>query len=181
MNSHSVSLYFLAILPPPELSQKIHQIKLYIARKYHCKHALKSPPHLTIEPPFRFSNRKELLLIQNIHKLNQQLQTFHTTVHLKNYDVFLPKVVYIKVLENTELVDIYNTTHPFIKTQLKITKDLPPRPFHPHITVAFRDIKKHDTLSILQELQKFFPIQDSFQFQKISLLKHNGQNWEVIL
>ncbi|GIV27078.1 MAG: hypothetical protein KatS3mg027_0892 [Bacteroidia bacterium] len=176
----SFALYFLAIVPPPELSQKIHQIKNYIAQKYNCKHALKSPPHITIEPPFRFPPAKEALLIQNINHLNQQLQSLSTTIYIKDYDVFLPKVVFIKVLDNPELHQIYKYTHHFVKSQLKIIKDLPPRPFHPHITIAFRDVKKQYTLTILEELKTNFPIQDSFQFQKLFLLKHNGQYWEVI-
>ncbi len=179
---HSLpALYFVAIIPPIEIYENIQKIKLYVSKKYNCKHALNSPPHITIEPPFRFSGAKEHLLIRNIYHLNQQLQTFHTTIQLKDYDVFLSKVIFIKVLENAELIDIYNTTHQFIKTQLKITKDLPPRPFHPHITIAFRDVKKQFVTNILQDVRQHFPIEASFEFKWLSLLKHNGQNWEIIL
>ena len=46
------SLYFIAIIPPDPIKSKIENIKLEFSKKYKTLHALKSPPHITLHPPF---------------------------------------------------------------------------------------------------------------------------------
>ncbi|GAB4453236.1 MAG: 2'-5' RNA ligase family protein [Bacteroidia bacterium] len=173
-------LYFIAILPPPFLSEKINTIKYDISEKYHCKHALKSPPHITLIPPFKLSSKKEPALANAIQTFNSQsIQSFE--IILNNYDVFLPKVVFINVINSPELIAFQKEVEKYFRIHFNIVKDLPPRPFHPHITIAFRDVKKHQTLDILNEVKQHFPIQEKFTLNNISLLKHNGSNWEVLV
>ncbi len=175
------SFYFIAIIPPSPLFEKIHQIKLFVAQKYFCKQALKSPPHITIIPPFRYQPNKESFLFHKIQALNHQLSAPTINITLNGYDVFLPKVIFVNILPHPSLTQLYEHTQSYVKKELNIIKDLLPRPFHPHITVAFRDIKKSFTISILNDLQQHFPIHEHFTYQQLSLLKHNGKNWNVIL
>lgn len=175
------NLYFVALIPPKEIFDDIQTIKLYVSEKYRCRQALKSPPHITIEPPFRYSSIKEQLLCQKINELNIHLIQNPVLIDLNNYDVFLPKVVFIKVNEHYALTELYNTTHFFLKTELKITKELQPRPFHPHITIAFRDVKKQQIPLILQAVQKKFPMSTQFYINRLHLLKHDGKQWNIIL
>ncbi|MBS1587392.1 MAG: hypothetical protein JSS82_17800 [Bacteroidetes bacterium] len=44
--------YLLAIRPPAELTDEIHQIRIAFAEKYNCKAALKPPVHITLLPNF---------------------------------------------------------------------------------------------------------------------------------
>jgi len=173
------SLYFIALLPPYDKLKSIQNIKEYVASTYHCKHALKSPPHITIVPPFQYPIEKEKFLYNKIEELNKHLSKTIINIHIDGYAIFLPKVIFINVLMSPELVKLYNQVNDFVKTELKIYKDLPPRPFHPHITIAFKDIKKTLVQDILKDLQEKFPIQDSFSVNKITLLKHNGKYWEI--
>jgi 2'-5' RNA ligase len=46
-------LYFIAIIPPQPYKEKIAGIKQSFAEIYHVSHALKSPPHITLIPPFK--------------------------------------------------------------------------------------------------------------------------------
>lgn len=178
----SKSLYFLAVLPPPHLSEYIHQIKLYVSEKYSCKQALKSPPHITFQPPFPFPSKKEIFLKEKIIQLNQELSQYPPALfQLNDYDVFLPKVVFIQIAHHKTISLLYEHTQQFVKTQLHIVKDWPPHPFHPHITIAFRDIKKHQTPHILKEVQTLFPIHTAFSNNTMRLLQHNGKKWEVVL
>lgn len=175
------SLYFLALIPPKHISDKIHAIKLYVSEKYNCKHALKSPPHITLEPPFHYSLHKENFLLQKISELNKSLPDTDIPVELNGYDVFLPKVVFINIIQNSLLTNAYNHVHSFVKTELKVVKDLPPRPFHPHITIAFRDVKKHLVTQILEDLKQNFPIKETFCISNVSLLYFTNKHWEVIM
>lgn len=175
------SLYFLALIPPKHISDKIHAIKLYVAEKHNCKHALKSPPHITLEPPFHYPLHKENFLLQKISELNKSLSDTDIPVELNGYDVFLPKVVFINVIQNSLLTNVYNHVHSFVKTELKVVKDLPPRPFHPHITIAFRDVKKHLVTQILEDVKQNFPIKETFCTHTIALLKYGEHQWNAIL
>ncbi|MCX7728154.1 MAG: 2'-5' RNA ligase family protein [Bacteroidia bacterium] len=175
------SLYFIALIPPKNVFETIHTIKLYVSEKYHCKQALKSPPHITLEPPFSFPLKKEEYLIKKVKQINSQLNLSNITIELSDYDIFLPRVIFINVRNTDALTHLYNTVHYFVKTELNIVKDLPPRLFHPHITVAFRDVKKQQVPLIVQDLKNNYPIQESFTIQLISLLKHNGKEWDIIL
>lgn len=174
------ALYFIAIIPPSPVFEHIQQIKIYTAQKYHCKQALRSPPHITLEPPFQYPVRKEHQLIQKIHDFNVDHFQQSIEITLCQYNVFMPKVVFIDVISTTALQNLYDTLHQYVKTEIKVQKDLAPRPFHPHITIAFRDVKKHLTLAILEDLQQHHPIQITFEFKHISILKHNTREWEVL-
>jgi 2'-5' RNA ligase len=50
------------------------------------------------------------------------------------------------------------------------------KPFHPHITIAFRDLKK----AIFNEAWDYYSnrlFQEEFTAESVTLLKHNGQFW----
>jgi 2'-5' RNA ligase len=51
-------------------------------------------------------------------------------------------------------------------------------PFHPHLTVAFRDLKKPNYQLAWEEF-KSKNFQAEFIADKITLLKHTGKVWEI--
>ncbi|NEQ19818.1 MAG: hypothetical protein F6K28_10405 [Microcoleus sp. SIO2G3] len=51
----SQKLYFIALLPPEEIQDYANQIKQYFADHYGSRHAQKSPPHITLQPPFEWA------------------------------------------------------------------------------------------------------------------------------
>ena len=51
-------LYFIGILPPEDIKKKITDIKHVVARKFGSKHALNSPPHITLRMPFKWKDKK---------------------------------------------------------------------------------------------------------------------------
>jgi len=174
------TIYFIALLPPQDKLETIQKIKEYVASNYNCKHALKSPPHITIVPPFQYPIKKEKFLYNKIEELNKHLNEIIINISVDGYAIFLPKVIFINVLKNIELEILHNKVNDFVKKELKVFKDLDSRPFHPHITIAFRDIKKSLVQDALKDLQEKFPIKDTFSVNKITLLKHNGKYWEIV-
>jgi 2'-5' RNA ligase len=52
------------------------------------------------------------------------------------------------------------------------------RPFHPHVTLATRDLEKSDFFEAWQHF-KDMPHQESWEVQGISILRHNGRSWDV--
>ncbi len=65
----SEKLFFIALLPPQPIQNQITDIKQYCAQTYNSCHALKSPPHITLQPPFKW-------LTENLPTLEQHLTTF---------------------------------------------------------------------------------------------------------
>jgi 2'-5' RNA ligase len=55
MNRPQGSLFFIALLPPLEVQEIATKIKLEFAEIYNSRAALKSPPHVTLQPPFRWN------------------------------------------------------------------------------------------------------------------------------
>jgi len=172
----SSQLYFIAIIPPTEIEAEILQIKQYVWETYDSKAALRSPPHITLFMPFRYPVDKEELLIAKLEEFVRQFNPFK--VQLENYGLFPPRVIFIDVHQNPKMEDIYFALDQWMKKQLKIVgKDNPYRGFTPHLTIAFRDLKKAN-FKIAWEYFEKRSFKKSFSAEGVCLLKHNGKFWE---
>ncbi len=174
----SSHLYFIALIPPHYVRDTIQEIKNYISGKYHSKKALQSPPHITLVSPFYYSIQQEKFLIEKIQSFPMPQ---NITITINNYNTFQPAVVFIHVEKNDVLEKLHAQLNVYTQTILNITNKSKHSSFHPHITVAFKDIDQSTCTLILQDLQQNFPIKETFQVNKLSLLKHNGNFWEIIV
>lgn len=168
-------LYFIAILPTQEISEKVERFKLDLKSKYGVSHALKSPAHITLIPPFK-ADKNELAEIESV------LYTFASSqnpfmIHLNGYGCFKPRVIFIKVEDNERLEGIYQefkikygNTGPW-KNTLRSK-------LHPHMTLATRDVKPLVFYRIW-DVYKYMEYKADFVAHEITLLKHTGKNWEV--
>lgn len=170
------SLYFLAIIPPEPIRSQVRQFKEYITANYGSKASLRSPPHITLYMPFRFSNKREEQLTGKLESFTQNLET--TEISLDNFGCFPPKIIYIQVAENPDLNNIQSQLDSFLRRELGVFNDLRgTRPFRPHVTIAFRDLKK----SAFKDAWSEFSSKNytgKFLCQNITLLKHNGKYWD---
>lgn len=173
----AISLYFIAILPDLIFQDEVMKIKEYIREKYGSGHALRSPAHITLHMPFKWRDDR-------IEKLNSVLKVFAEgrpgfNVDLKNFDAFAPRVIFINVEHNQSLDDLHRDLSKTAREQLNLQNaQYKQRGFHPHMTVAFRDLNKTIFKKAWEEFQ-FKELEYSFQASSITLLKHNGKIWEV--
>lgn len=168
--------YFIAIVPPEPLLSTIQEVKQTIFDNYGTKGALRSPGHITLHMPFSWEEEKE-------EKLITELSAFRFPnsfkVQLKDYQCFEPRVVFISVPENPLLFDLQQSLVKHAKQKLQLfnqSDDM--RGFHPHVTVAFRDLKKPVFYKLWEEY-KDKPFEAEFECASICLLKHNNQRWDV--
>jgi 2'-5' RNA ligase len=127
--------------------------------------------------PFRWKEEKEEELIQ---RLRGFASSFHSLkISLDNFSSFPPRVIFINVIKSTELERLSLELKRFCKRELNLfNADYKEQPFHPHVTLAFRDLKKPNYQKAWQEFaQKEY--RADFITNKIALLKHNGRIWEV--
>jgi 2'-5' RNA ligase len=176
-NKKADKLYFVAIVPPSPIYEDAFEQKAYFKTKYNSKASLNSPPHITLHMPFKWKESGEC-------DLETQMQNFvrgrePITIHLKDFSSFPPKVIFINVEISAELKALQKDLERHFKKELNLFnakyKDLP---FHPHLTLAFRDLKKPNYQKAWEEfVGKSY--EATFVADKIALLKHSGSVWEV--
>lgn len=172
-------LFFIALLPPQETQDHITEIKQYFAKHYNSRHALKSPPHVTLQPPFERSP-------QNITGLQECLREFAEKYHrssipitLSGFGAFPPRVIYINVLKTPELLKVQEDLMVYLEEHLGIVDAVSKRrPFSPHVTVAFRDLTKENFRKGWEEF-KGRSLHFEFTVPRLTLLIHEGGRWEI--
>ncbi len=170
----TVKKYFIAVIIPQPFNSEIEEIKQWLYLEHGLKGALRSPAHITLHRPFEWKEEKENFLIEKLSSFK-----FNTAFHieLKDFDFFEPRVIFVNVLQNQILTELHASLRSFAQKQLKLLNEVNDlRGFHPHITVAFRDLKKplfHDLKSTFEEKK----IQASFEYTGFSLMKLE-KNWQ---
>ena len=171
------SLYFVALLPPAKLSEQITSLKNYCKAQFGSGHALNSPPHITLHMPFKWKEARKQELIDCLNQVALAHEPF--LIQLKDFDYFEPRVVFVNVLENTELRQLQKSLSEQMRRSLHLFnaayKD---RPFHPHMTIAFRDLRK----AMFYEAKAYFSTQQlamEFDAKNLTLLRHRDKTWEV--
>ena len=170
-------MYYLAIVCPDNLNNKIKGFKVWMQENFGCKVALKSPAHITIIPPFWFDFDNEAIILQAISSFQSSIESIE--IELTSFAHFRNRVLYISVKPNQYLERIkYETEDHFISLLGKVIKK-ETKPFIPHITIANRDMKPADFDKAWAHFinRKFEAI---FETQQISLLKLGEEKWSVI-
>jgi len=163
-----VKKYFIAIVIPGPVSGQIEEIKQELFELYNLKGALRSPAHITLHRPFEWKESNEQELIKKLRTFE-----FNTAfnLELKDFDFFEPRVIYINVLRQQLLYDLHNKLKLFAKKELGLFNEVNDlRGFHPHVTVAFRDLKKARFYELQENFRKR-PFKGDFNYVGFSLLK----------
>ena len=172
----NIGKYFLAIVIPEPFQAEIMELKKYVSENFKSKGALRSPAHITLHMPFEWKEEKENELIQKL-----QAFTFKQTisVELKNFSSFEPRVIFVDVLPNALLNELQKLLVTHVKQNLNLFNEANNmRGFHPHVTIAFRDLKKPMFYQAWEQF-KTQSFTASFQTNSFQLLKHSPGKWEV--
>lgn len=168
--------YFIAIVPPEPILSQIQRIKKEISENYQTKGSLRSPGHITLHMPFSWDDTKEDKLVSVLEAFNY---TDDIEIELKNFLCFEPRVVFIEVVKKELLDQLQKKLVQYCKQSLQLfnqSDDL--RGFHPHVTVAFRDLKKSQFFKVWEEY-KDKKYNTNFTCKSICLLKQVHDKWVV--
>jgi 2'-5' RNA ligase len=166
-------LYFVALMVPWPFSDEINKIRTGIAQQFGCWHALKTPPHITLQPPFRTqSDGNELL------KILQPVSQHHSSFSIRTGPVnaFANRVAYLEVIAPPILFQMQQQVCHLLEEKKLVRPDR--RVFHPHITLAHRDIpgeRMPDIKRFAEQMQSFW----EFKVQELTLLIHRNGQWQV--
>ena len=163
-------------MPPEPLHSKITLIKKDFKWEYSSSAALRSPPHITLHMPFKTDGGKLSFVRENFIQRLKTESPF--LINLVNFGAFPPRVIFINVMENESLLRLYEIISEVMKNSNFTNQDYRGLGFHPHITVAFRDLKKREFVRAW-EIYKGEQIKGEFECNSICIFKHNGKFWEV--
>ncbi|AOM77973.1 2'-5' RNA ligase family protein [Pedobacter steynii] len=163
-------LYFIAIIPPVGLRERIDEIRKEVSLDHGVYSALKPPVHITLAAPFKLKPAMEQQLIQKL----KSLCNFDPFIQkLEDFDGFPEHTVFIKALKNTGISALYKN----LKAALKPYTEGSKNPINPHITIAYRDAKEAYPKIMEQYQNRRF--REEFLTDHFTLLKHDGKRWNI--
>ena len=169
-------LFFIAVLPPEDLQREVTAFKQYIADTWGARHALKSPPHLTLQPSFAWLEKDLNSLKKCLADLASRQAAFE--VRLQGFGAFPPRVVFIKPLKNKFLEHLFKNLMHSLERDLGFSDPRNRRPFHPHMTIAHRDLDERD----FPDVWAFFrekKFERKFEARALTLLRNVQGKWEI--
>lgn len=166
--------YFLAIVPEGAIQDNCTEIKNEIRDQFNVKYALKSPAHVTLKMPFSYNEAKEEKLIQVLRKFLTQFESF--PISIGGVDTFGKRVIFLKIEADDRLTKLQAELKVFCKRELNLVDELSDRNFHPHMTIAFKDLKEIHFDEILNLVKKR-SIQEKYFVSNIHLLKRIEGRW----
>ena len=173
-----MSLYLTAILPTPHLSEEIDDIRKELSERYQIFAALKPPVHITLYRPVSISQEFESHLIKLLQPVGYEHCPF--TLNLLNFGSFNIQTIFISAEKNSLLSDLQkDVSAVFNKNKIDPKEVKGNTTFHPHITVAYRDIPPEKFPLIWDEL-KNRKFKRSFIVDRFTLLKHDGKKWQPL-
>ena len=167
--------YFIAILPTEPWYSKAYHLKEEMRDVYESKAALRSPPHITLHMPFRWALKKTEALQQALAEFAGSMQPID--VVFNGFGSFEPKVIFIKIQPNPELINFQKSLASSMRVRLNIfNADYRDLPFKPHLTIGFRDLSiKNFELAWKKFQHENF--EGNFTAQALTLLKSTDAGW----
>ena len=171
-----MNLYFIALIPDPPLREQVKLLKEEMRENYGAKHALKSPAHITLQMPFRRESSFETNMSNHLNAFCANQKSF--PIALAGFSAFSPRVIYINISDHAQLLELHSALSDVLIAHLGFAPDKINRRFHPHMTIATRDLTASDFHSAWP-LYRQRVFEAEFHAHSLYLLKHNGKYWDV--
>ncbi|MEP4532389.1 MAG: 2'-5' RNA ligase family protein [Cyclobacteriaceae bacterium] len=170
--------YFVALIPPKPFYTEALALKQEVENRFNSKAALRSPPHITLQMPFRYKEQKEAKIFEALSSFGNDFPPF--AINQQDFGFFEPRVIFINVERSAELEHMQKELLRHLRKTLNIeSSNYKNRGFHPHMTIAFRDLKKE----AFYEAREHFSSKElnwNWTATELALLKHNEKLWEVL-
>jgi 2'-5' RNA ligase len=170
-------MYFIALICPEHINKQVLKWKLWMKERFGCEAALRSPAHITLVPPCWMNPGLEENLLNSLaaFALTQQ----RPIIQHSHFSHFKPRVIFVNIVQNTALEILQTRLFHFLLAGNIYPFKKDDRPFHPHITIATRDLHKK-AFNEAWEHFKDKKYEVEWTAEGISLLRHNKKNWDVI-
>lgn len=170
--------WFLAILPDEKTSNEIVSFQEELAHSYGFKHALNTPPHITIIPPFFCDFDVVDQFVRQIPLLDLLGEQGSFEIKLDGFQAFHPRVIFVDVEQNSTLMNAAKQLKQlFSMHRIKANKG-EKHFFTPHITIANRDLT-NKTFKLVYNDFISREYEASFEVSSIFLLKKENKKWSI--
>lgn len=171
-NLMSKELYFIGIIPNAQLLSELQNLKNYVSKKFGSQKVLRSSPHITLVPPFR---------IEDLSGVKASLDAickkyFPLRIELRDFNHFSRGVVFVNVVDNNQLNDLYNDLR--INLDKTLIQQMRGN-FRPHITIGLPDMGLANFVKAKEEFETM-KFKRSFEVNKIDIFKHDGKKWNLL-
>ncbi len=130
-------LYFIALIPDDPVLTQLQRLKEEAGEVFATRAALRSPPHITLAPPFRISDQRQISQVSGL-LARAASDTSPVTIRHDGWGHFGDRVLYVAVEHSNGISELYGRLrHDAVLQEYKIGFH---DSFHPHITIAFRDL-----------------------------------------
>lgn len=164
-------------MPPAQLSEQIDEIRQELSDRYKIYAGLKPPVHITLFRPVNIEESTEVSLVKLLKPVCFNHKPF--TQELLNFESFNIQTLFIKAVKHPFLGALQkDITAVFNKNKIDPKEVKGNTTFHPHVTIAYRDIPPEVFPEIWNEL-KNRKFKRSFTVDRFSLLKHDGKKWQI--
>ncbi len=164
------SLWFLAILPSPDVADRVRAVQQEIADRFGPRKILRIPVHVTLEAPFRLNEEDAARMTEHLRTLSAGQPSF--SLELRNFGTFRHSVVFLEVVPNLALLELHEHTSALLRDEHAYIKARSwQQGYTPHVTVANRDVTPAAHRAIWSEFntRKFYA---KFDVNEIHLLRH---------
>ncbi len=175
------NLYFIALIPPDGVAGEVTGFKNDLADNFNSSRALRTMPHITLKAPFKLASREHNTLLNWFNGIRPMAESF--VVELEDFGSFPNKdnpVIYVKPIMTPALERLQKSImtafeHAYPNISIPYTE----RNFHPHMTIAFRDLtpEQYERAMDIYQHKKYSA---AFRADKFYLLQHDGEQWKVI-
>lgn len=172
-----MEMYYIALVAPPEINEQVLEWKNYMKDNHGCKVALRSPAHLTLVPPFWMEENLEETLRNAVDLFSAGRPDF--LVQLDGFSSFPPQVLFVNVVPNHHLNQLYFELNEFLITRVEFPISKDDREFQPHVTFAVRDLHKKAYREAWEHFRNK-KYKAEWKVNGISILRHNKKNWDVV-
>jgi 2'-5' RNA ligase len=169
-----MSLYFVAIQPPEDVSNKFRLIAKDFADRFGSSKAYRNFPHITIIPPFQFDDTNESVVIGRFMKIQLSVNPFN--LRLNKFNCFPRKkhpVIFVEPENKENLKKLYAEVNQIMRAFNYAEH------FNPHLTVAYRDLSHENFEKAWAEYNRK-NIDETFVVSRVLLFKHYGGKWNEI-
>lgn len=168
--------YYLALLPPDPIEQEIRAIKELLKSKFNVKYALNSPSHVTLKMPFSYQEAKEENLVKQLTSFLHKYTPF--SLKISGLGHFGKRVIFHPILLSEPLSTLQAALGAYCKKSLHLPLELSDQNFQPHLTLAYKDLKK-DIFTEALAFAKAYPIEAEFEVEKLFLMKRTQGRWNI--
>ena len=150
-------------------------MKLLARDLFGSGHALNSPAHITLIPPF-FATAEEIERFSSALE-NLMAEKEIPEIRLNGFDKFGRRVIFVDVEKNSGLERLQQEIFDLFKQHFPHYRK--PNRFHPHVTVAFKDLRE----DVFDEAWQYFSGDDyfaTFRPPGLTILQHRHKRWHKV-